>query len=86
MDQSTKKSESDDFITRRETSEPLWTVDDVAGYLRLNPETVRMKARSGQIPSIKVGKAWRFRLGQITSWMAAKNADNVAHAENIEKE
>jgi len=34
----------------------LWTVEDVAEYLCLQPETVRAKARKGELPAYKVGK------------------------------
>ncbi len=46
-------------------SEPLWTVDDVAKYLRLKQETVRMMARAKKIPALKVGKSWRFRISDV---------------------
>ncbi len=39
---------------------PLWTVEDVARYLRVNAETVRSMARRGDLPAIKVGRGWRF--------------------------
>jgi excisionase family DNA binding protein len=42
-------------------SEPLWTVPDVAEYLRLKPEAVRAMARREELPAVKVGKAWRFK-------------------------
>lgn len=40
---------------------PLWTVEDVADYLKLQPETIRCMARRGELPAIKIGKVWRFR-------------------------
>ena len=40
---------------------PLWTVEEVASYLKLQPETVRSMARRGELPAIKLGKVWRFR-------------------------
>ncbi|GAB4501131.1 MAG: hypothetical protein Fur0035_06720 [Anaerolineales bacterium] len=55
-----------------DVTEPLWTVEDVALYLRLNPETVRQMARSGRIPSLKVGRAWRFRATQVKTWLGAQ--------------
>lgn len=55
-----------------EVTEPLWTVEDVALYLRLNPETVRQMARSGRIPCLKVGRAWRFRPSLVKSWLDAQ--------------
>ena len=41
-------------------ADPLWTVDDVAEYLKLQPETIRSMARRGELPAIKLGKVWRF--------------------------
>ena len=47
-------------------SEHLWTVEEVAEYLRLDPETVRAKARKGELPAYKVGKRiWRFDIKDI---------------------
>jgi excisionase family DNA binding protein len=64
-----KNPTSSEVIIQQESTEPLWTVDDVALYLRLNPETVRGMARQGKIPCIKVGKSWRFRSNQIKRWL-----------------
>ena len=41
-------------------AEPLWTVEEVASYLRLSPTTVRAMARRGDLPGRKVGRVWRF--------------------------
>ena len=47
-------------------SEHLWTVEEVAEYLRVQPETVRAKARKGEFPAYKVGKRiWRFDIKDI---------------------
>ncbi len=42
-------------------ADPLWTVEDVADYLKLQPETIRNMARKGELPAIKIGKVWRFQ-------------------------
>jgi excisionase family DNA binding protein len=47
---------SSDLLT-----EPLWTVEDVADYLKLQPETIRSMARRGELPALKLGKVWRFQ-------------------------
>ncbi len=41
--------------------DPLWTVEDVADYLKLQPETIRSMARRGELPALKIGKVWRFQ-------------------------
>ena len=45
--------------------EPLWTVEEVAEYLRLEPNTVRAMARRGELPAIKLGRRWRFHNSAI---------------------
>jgi excisionase family DNA binding protein len=42
-------------------SDTLWTVEDLAEYLKLKPETIRSMARRGELPAIKLGKVWRFQ-------------------------
>ena len=54
------------------TNDPLWTVDEVAGYLQLQPETIRSMARRGDIPAIKLGKVWRFDKYAIHDMMCYK--------------
>ncbi len=38
----------------------LMTIDEVAEYLEVHPDTVRRRARDGEIPAAKIGKQWRF--------------------------
>ena len=48
--------------------ESLWTVEEIAEYLRLQPETVRAKARKGELPAYKIGKRiWRFDIKEINA-------------------
>lgn len=54
---------------KAQRTEPLWTVNDVARYLRLEPETVRNMAREGKLPAIKVGRVWRFKANVIKNWV-----------------
>ncbi|HRJ55135.1 MAG TPA: helix-turn-helix domain-containing protein [Anaerolineales bacterium] len=61
----TANSNNNQDQTKNALAEPLWTVQDVANYLRLEQETVRMMARAKKIPAIKVGKVWRFKVGDI---------------------
>jgi excisionase family DNA binding protein len=53
--------------------ERLWTVAEVAAYLRLHPQTVREKLRSGAIAGAKVGDNWRIPESAMpTIWRIAK--------------
>lgn len=65
MKQQTANSNNNRDQIKNALEEPLWTVQDVANYLRLEQETVRMMARAKKIPAIKVGKVWRFKVGDI---------------------
>jgi len=56
-------------------SNHLWTVDEAASYLRLEPETVRSMARRGELPVFKVGKRlWRFDPVEIQAWLDKQRA------------
>jgi excisionase family DNA binding protein len=52
-------------------TEPLWTVEDVASYLRLKPDTVRAMARRGELPAVKIGKVWRFDRSSINKLVSS---------------
>ena len=49
--------------------EDLWDVKRVARYLGVTERTVYSKVSSGDLPAIKVGSRWRFRLGDIETWL-----------------
>jgi len=53
---------------------PLWSVEDVATYLKLQPETIRSMARRGELPAIKLGKVWRFQKAAIDEMLARKGS------------
>jgi excisionase family DNA binding protein len=41
--------------------EPLLDSQQAADLMQINPETLKRRARRGEIPGIKFGKLWRFR-------------------------
>ena len=45
-----------------------YTVDEVAGALKLHPYTVRRLCREGKIPCFKFGGQWRFDAKEIEEW------------------
>ena len=49
-----------------------FTVEELAGYLKLHEFTVRRLAREGKIPSFKAGGQWRFRKDEIEVWSKHK--------------
>ena len=58
--------------------EEVMTVPEVAEYLRINPQTVYRKAKSGQLPAVRIGRAIRFRRSELESWL--KNLSNNSPA------
>jgi excisionase family DNA binding protein len=55
---------------------PIMTVHDVAGYLRLSEAKVYRLAKEGCMPSFRLGKSWRFRKDLLDEWTkrATRNA------------
>jgi excisionase family DNA binding protein len=47
----------------------IMTVEQVARYLKLKPQTVYKWAQEGQLPGAKLGKEWRFRRRLIDQWV-----------------
>ena len=45
------------------------TVDAVAQYLGVVPDTIYRKARRGEIPAVKMGKIWRFPKETLDQWL-----------------
>ncbi len=49
----------------------IMTVEELAEYLRLDPQTVYRKFRRGEIPGVKIGKAIRFKRDIVEGWLRA---------------
>ena len=47
----------------------VMTVEELAEYLKLDPQTVYRKFRKGERPGVKIGKAIRFKREVIESWL-----------------
>lgn len=54
---------------RIEPAERLMTVNDVADYLHVSPQTVYALAYKKEMPSLKVGSARRFRRQDIDAYI-----------------
>ncbi len=46
------------------------TLEEVANYLRLKPQTIYTWAQKKKIPAAKLGKEWRFKKFIIDEWFA----------------
>ena len=47
----------------------ILTIEDVAAYLRLTPQTIYRWPQEKRIPAVKLGKEWRFRRSIIDAWL-----------------
>ena len=43
------------------TPDPLYSISDVAEYLRVTPRTVRRWVHDGAITAYRFGRQWRFK-------------------------
>ena len=48
----------------------VFTVQELAEYLRMKPLTIYKHASSGKLPGFKVGSHWRFKRNTIDRWIS----------------
>jgi excisionase family DNA binding protein len=46
----------------------IMTIEEVAKYLKLKPQTIYSWAQNGKIPAAKLGKEWRFKRSVVDKW------------------
>jgi len=59
--------------------EELMTIQDVAAYLKMSPQTIYRMAQQGRIPALKAQSRWRFRRSDIESWLTPVNNGARGH-------
>jgi excisionase family DNA binding protein len=47
----------------------IMTLEEVAAYLKLKPQTIYTWAQEKKIPAAKLGKEWRFKKTIIDEWI-----------------
>lgn len=50
------------------SDDKIMTLEEVAEYLRLTPQTIYTWAQEKKIPAVKLGKEWRFKQSHIDKW------------------
>jgi len=53
-------------------SDRLLSVNELVEKLNISKSTVLNWVREGKIPSIKLGRQWRFRSNDIENWLKGK--------------
>ena len=51
------------------TDDEIMTLEEVAAYLKLKPQTIYTWAQEKKIPAAKLGKEWRFKRSIIDRWI-----------------
>ena len=54
----------------------VMTVSEVAEYLRVNPQTVYRKAKAGELPAVRIGRAIRFRRSELDAWLKSLSSSS----------
>ena len=55
-------------------TDEIMTLKEVAEYLKLAEKTAYRLAAEGKLPGFKVGGSWRFKKGDIESWIEKSKA------------
>jgi excisionase family DNA binding protein len=69
---------SADRLNGRPPFNDILTLEEVASYLRLTPQTIYRWAQEKRIPGAKLGKEWRFRKSIIDRWLD----DQILHEDS----
>ena len=57
----------------------VFTVQELASYLRMKPVTIYKHAKRGKLPGFKVGANWRFKKSTIDTWIAKQEDHENNH-------
>lgn len=60
----------------------LMTVEELAKYLKIKPDTIYKKVRKGELPAVKLGKLLRFPKELIDQWVL-EQAQKTAKARKV---
>lgn len=47
----------------------VMTVEELAEYLKLDPQTIYRRFRRGELPGVRIGRAVRFKRDVIDGWL-----------------
>jgi len=59
-----------------EDNDKVFTIIELAGYLKVPKSTLYKLVRSGSMPCVKVGKHWRFHKDAIDAWLKHDGVSN----------
>lgn len=56
----------------------IFTLRELAAYLKVNPRTIYRLLSEGGLPGFRVGHAWRFRKESVDAWTQAGGSPSDA--------
>lgn len=62
----------------------ILTAQDLARYLRLAEATIYKLAQAGEIPAVKIGRAWRFKKQLIDEWFRERASNQGGAGQDTE--
>jgi len=54
-------------------SSSIFTIGNLAEYLKISKSTLYKLAQHGKLPGVKVGRHWRFHKNAVDRWLAEGN-------------
>ena len=67
-------------------NDDIMTLEEVADYLKLKPQTIYTWAQEKKIPAAKLGKEWRFKKSIIDEWFNRHIDEKFSAIVNTAKE
>lgn len=58
-----------EFMKESGNNKTIMNVREVAKYLRISEAKVYRLVKQGEIPAMRIGKAWRFRKDILEEWI-----------------
>ncbi|WP_298594534.1 helix-turn-helix domain-containing protein [uncultured Mitsuokella sp.] len=56
-------------MNQGQTEEKWVNLEDVAEYLSVSKDTVRVWMKDGKLPMNKAGKRYKFKLSEVDNWL-----------------
>ena len=57
--------------------EQIFTVKEVALYLKVNERTICRMAEAGRIPAFRIGNTWRIKESDLSAWIKNQYSEEV---------
>lgn len=57
------------MATDHSTPQQVMTTRSVAAYLHIHPETVRDLTRRGELKAHRIGRHYRYYMGDVDEWL-----------------